>query len=130
MRVYVLGNEDLEIDNQAIVVAEKLKDFPGIEWVEIKVNEDLPSEKILTLIDTVVGISEVTLLTEKEVGKLINSPRGSAHDYDLGFQLKYLMKIGKLERVNIIGLPAEGKINYNLVQSILRKLVAQDMQGS
>jgi hypothetical protein len=130
MKIYVLGNEDVEMDKRALAAAEKLKHFEKINFIFIKPNEDLPPEKILTLIDTVVGISGVTLLTEKDVDKIINSPRGSAHDYDLGFQLKYLMKIGKLERVNIIGLPAEGKINYNLVQSILRKLVAQDMQGS
>jgi hypothetical protein len=52
------------------------------------------------------------------------------HDFDLGFQLKYLQKIGKLGEVTIIGLPINKTPDYLRIQSILRKLVAQDIQGS
>ena len=84
----------------------------------------------MTLIDTVVGLKEVELLTEKDLNKVVKMNRGTTHDYDLGFQLKYLKKLGKLKKVRIIGLPAGKKIDYERVRSILRKLVAQDMQGS
>jgi hypothetical protein len=77
-----------------------------------------------------MGIDEVTLLTEKDIDKLIISPRTTTHDYDLGFQLKYLTKIGRLKNIFIIGLPQNGHIDYDLIHSILRKLVAHDMQGS
>jgi hypothetical protein len=130
MKIYVLGNEEVEMDRRAIEVAKKLKNFPGVNWVTINSNEDLPVEKYLTLIDTVIGLPEVILLSEKDIEKLIISPGVTAHDYDLGFQLKYLIKIGKLRKVRIIGLPAEGIVDYERIQSILRKLVAQDMQGS
>jgi hypothetical protein len=130
MKIYVFGNPDVEVDNKAIAAAKKLKDFNGAEFVFVNPNEDLPSKKILTLIDTVVGLAETTLLTEKDLEKMVKTPRGTAHDYDLGFQLKYLIKLGKLKKVRIVGLPAEGKIDYERIQSILRKLVAQDMQGS
>ena len=130
MKIYVLGNEDMEMDRGAMEVVKKLKKINNIDFIFIKPNEDLPAEDFLTLIDTVVGLTEVTLLTEKDLDKLIILGRVTAHDYDLGFQLKYLKKIGKLKKVRIIGLPAEGIIDYERIQSILRKLVAQDMQGS
>lgn len=79
MKILVLGNPDVEMDNRAIIVAKRLKNFPGVKFAFINPNEDLPPEKFLTLIDTVVGLPEVTLLTEKE-----------------------------LKKVRIIGLPAEG----------------------
>jgi hypothetical protein len=130
MKIYVLGNEEEEKDRQAIEAVKHLKNFKRVDFIFIKPNEDLPPEKILTLIDTVVGLPEVTLLTEKDLGKVAQMTRGTTHDYDLGFQLKYLIKLGKLKKVRIIGLPLGEEIDYERVQSILRKLVAQDMQGS
>ena len=62
--------------------------------------------------------------------RIVLPPRNSVHDFDLGFQLKYLKKLGKLGKVTIIGLPQTGEIDYDSIHSILRKLVAQDMQGS
>ena len=130
MKIYVFGNEDSEIDNLAIKVVKNLKNIENINFIFIKPNEDLPSEKYLTLIDTVVGLSEVTLLTEDDLDKLVLSTKNTVHDYDLGFQLKYLIKLGKIEKIRIIGLPLSKIIDYERIQSILRKLVAQDMQGS
>ena len=57
-------------------------------------------------------------------------PRTTVHDFDLAFQLKYLKKIGRLGEVYVLGIPKEGEVDYSRVISILRKLVAQDMQGS
>jgi hypothetical protein len=48
----------------------------------------------------------------------------------LGFQIKYLKKIGKLGKVTIVGLPMQGELDYLRIQSIFKKLVAQEMQGS
>jgi hypothetical protein len=60
----------------------------------------------------------------------VNKRSSSVHDFDLGFQLLYLKKLGKLKNFLIIGIPMKGEINYLRIQSILRKLVAQDIQGS
>lgn len=65
-----------------------------------------------------------------EVDRLISSPRGSVHEFDLAFQLKYLKKLNKLGEVTIIGMPQKGVVDHLRIQSILRKLVAHDMQGS
>ena len=56
------------------------------------------------------------------VNELIDSPRNSVHDFDLGFQLKYLCKLGKLGEVIIVGLPMNQKINTKQIQQILKDL--------
>ncbi|HEX9007839.1 MAG TPA: hypothetical protein VF837_01100 [Patescibacteria group bacterium] len=132
MTIYVFGNQDLSEDALPFLVSKKFKNLPGIIFRTIKPNEDLPlpNDKKLYILDTVVGLDKVTLLTEKEIDRLILSRSTTAHDYDLGFQLKYLRKIGKLEKFTIIGLPMNTDLDYDLINSIFKKLVAQDMQGS
>jgi hypothetical protein len=70
------------------------------------------------------------LVEGDEIDRLTLSPRGSVHDFDLAFQLRYLKKLGKLGKVTLIGIPQEGEVDHLLIKSIFRKLVAQDMQGS
>ncbi len=133
MKVYVFGNKDSPIDKKAFSVARKLKTvFPQIEFVEVGMNADLPFElnDPAIIIDTIDGIDKVELIKNCDLDKLINTRSSSVHDFDLGFQLKYLNKLGKLGNIAIIGIPVKKRISYLRIQSILRKLVAQDMQGS
>ena len=133
MKVYVFGNEDSPLDKTAITVAGKMKKkFPQVVFVEVGVNTDVQFDQNETtvIMDAVGGIDKVELIENKDINRVISSPSTSVHDFDLGFQLKYLKKLGKLGNVNIIGIPVDKKINYLRIQSILRKLVAQDMQGS
>ncbi len=133
MKIYVFGNKDTPLDNRSFEVAEKLKHTEkNFEFIEVSPNKDLPvtEREDVIILDTVEGIEKTTVLTENDFDKLVLSPNTTVHDFDLGFQLKYLKKIGKLGKVTIIGVPREGEIDYFLIQSTLRKLVAQDMQGS
>jgi Ni,Fe-hydrogenase maturation factor len=133
MNVYVFGNEDYAEDNTVFKVINKLgKTINGLQFIYVKPNEDLPfvGEKNVVILDTVQGINKVEIINEQDLDKLIVNRSTTAHDYDLGFQLKYLKKLGKIEKITIIGLPQNGKIDYDFIQSILRKFVAQDMQGS
>ena len=133
MKVYVFGNEDVPEDREAIEAAQKLdRAMDGVSFVFVKPNEDVPfaGEGRVVILDTVHGIRDVTLIEGDEIEELILSPRGSVHDFDLAFQLRYLRKIGKLGDITIIGVPQQGRVDYLRIQSILRKLVAQDMQGS
>ena len=133
MKVYVFGNIDVPEDNQAIIAAKNLKNKnPEINFIFISPNEDVPfvGEPKVVILDAVQGIDQVELIAGSNLEKLLISPRTSVHDFDLGFQLKYLKKLGKIGEVFIIGLPMQGEIDYLRIQSILRKLVAHDMQGS
>ena len=133
MKVYVFGNEDVPEDRRAIEAAEKLEyEIDGVSFVFVKPNEDVPfmGESRVVILDTVHGIRDVELIEGDGIDALVLSPRGSVHDFDLAFQLRYLRKIGKLRGVTIIGVPHEGRVDHPRIKSILRKLVAQDMQGS
>ena len=133
MKVYVFGNEDVPEDRKAIEVAERLdRAIDRVSFTFVKPNEDVyfVDESHVVILDTVRGIRDVALIEGDEIGELILSPRGSVHDFDLAFQLRYLRKINKLGDVTIIGVPQEGEVDYFRIQSILRKLVAHDMQGS
>jgi Ni,Fe-hydrogenase maturation factor len=133
MRVYAFGNKDVSYDNLAFKVADKFKGkLKNVEFIKVAPNEDLPfvNEKQVIILDEVEGIDEVIEINNEDLDKLVQSKSSTVHDFDLGFQLRYLQKIGKLGKVNIIGLPMNKKVDYLRVQSILRKLVAHDMQGS
>lgn len=133
MKVYVFGNEDVPEDRSAIEAAEKLADtLEDVSFVPVKPNEDVPfvDERRVVILDTVQGIREVVLIEGKDVDRLVLAPRGSVHDFDLAFQLRYLKKLGRLGEVVIVGIPQQGDVDYRRIQSIFRKLVAHDMQGS
>lgn len=133
MRIYVFGNPDFEGDNQVYNIVKIIKKkFPVLEFVEIIPGEDFPlSDKgCITLIDTVEGLDKVEVLDENKIDKLVLIKSVSVHDWDLGFQLKYLKKLGKLKKIRIIGIPKHKNIDYLRIHSILRKLVEQDIQGS
>src|SRR5215211_7640218 len=133
MKIYVFGNEYVAEDRRAIDVARRLEDTTeGISFVFVKPNEDAPfvNERHVVILDTVQGIREVTLIEGDGIDGLILSPRGSVHDFDLAFQLRYLKKLNRLGEVTIISIPQEGEVDHLLIKSIFRKLVAQDMQGS
>ena len=133
MEVFVFGNQDVEGDDRAIEVAKGLEGkIEGIKFLFPKPNEDVPfvNNPHVVIMDMVMGLPAVKELGVEYIDKLILAPSCTTHDFDLGFQLKYLKKLGKIEKVTIVGLPMTGEIDYSSIQSILRKLVAQDIQGS
>ena len=133
MKIYVFGNEYVAEDKRAIEVARELEGaIEDISFVFVGPNEDVPfvNERHVVILDTIQGIQGVALIEGDRIGGLTLSPRGSVHDFDLAFQLRYLKKLNKLGEVTIIGIPQEGEVDYLRIQSILRKLVAHDMQGS
>lgn len=133
MRVHVFGNEYVAEDRRAIEAARELEGtVKGASFVFVNPNEDLPfaDERRVVILDTVRGIKDVALIEGDGIDGLVLSPRGSVHDFDLAFQLRYLKKLNKLGEVTIIGIPQEGDVDHLRIKSILRKLVAHDMQGS
>lgn len=125
MKVYVFGNIDVSGDDKAILAAKYLENkIPKVSFIFVHPNEDVPfiNEKRVIILDTVQGIKQVELIQGKDLDKLIMPARGSVHDFDLGFQLKYLKKLGKIGEVCIIGLPQTGEIDYSRIKSFLISL--------
>jgi Ni,Fe-hydrogenase maturation factor len=133
MNVYVFGNEYVAEDKRAIEVARELEGaIEGISIVFVNPNEDVPfvDQRHAVILDTVEGIQDVALVEGDRIDGLVLSPRGSVHDFDLTFQLRYLKKLNRLGEVTIIGIPQVGEVDHLRIKSILRELVAHDMQGS
>jgi len=109
-RVLVFGNPLLGDDSLPLRLLPKLRErFPSAEFVEFDPEDGLEKEAkrgALLIIDTVQGIRKVSLLTEKDVGRLELCGRCSMHDFDLAWGLKILQKLGLLGEVRIIGVPA------------------------
>ncbi|MBP9691302.1 hypothetical protein KBD81_04460 [Candidatus Woesebacteria bacterium] len=133
MRIYLFGNEDVASDSLPLSLEHIIHEtFPHITPVIIKPNDEVSFSDDLypILIDSVIGIDEVSLFDETDIDKITLSPRASVHDFDLGFQLKLLKKMGWLKKWYLIGIPAEKTLDQDRVISILRKLVEQDIHGS
>jgi Ni,Fe-hydrogenase maturation factor len=107
-KIYIFGNSLLEFDNLPIkLIPDLQKAFPHIEFIHQDPNDNLhPENGELVIIDTAEGISEVKVLTD--IDQIIDSPKFSMHDLDLGFTLKLMKKIGTLEKVTIFCVPMSG----------------------
>ena len=113
--IYTLGNPTFEQDSLPVKLLPKLKsELPQFKFIHIDPTENLPEENHLILIDTILDIKEVKILTD--IDKIQSSPNISMHDFDLGFQLKLMKKLGKIKKVTIIGVPSEGDENKILEQ--------------
>ncbi len=108
--IYVLGNPKFEQDSFPTKLLPKLqKEFPRFTFQHLDPTENLPEQERLILIDTIINTNEVRLLTEKDLDKIQSSPNYSLHDFDLGFQLKLMKKLNKIQKVTIIGIPSRGE---------------------
>lgn len=121
-KVYVLGNPIFGIDNMPLKILHQLqKELPHIQFIPIDPTEEFPLDttKDVILIDTVKGIKDVAKFTGLDYWAC--SPRISLHDFDLPVSLGLLEKLGKIESVTIIGLPARGN-KKKIVDQVVRIL--------
>ena len=63
----------------------------------------------ITVLDTVIGIKDITIFDSLE--KFALAPRVSMHDFDFLTNLQYLTKLGKIKKIKIIGLPPDMEEN-------------------
>lgn len=123
-KIYVFGNPDLDEDSVAIKVSNQIiaqMSGDDLEFVFVKPNEDVPfaGQDLVVIMDAVEGIDEPKIFSENDLDKLVLAPRFSAHEYDLGMQLKYLRKIGQIKKVRIVGLPMSGDVKVEDVAKLL-----------
>lgn len=103
--IYVLGNSLVKVDNMPLKILTILqKAFPEIEFIHLDPTEEYTEESVNPIfLDTVVGIDSVTIFHDLDS---FSPPQSvSVHDFDLYVSLKLLMKLGKVKRVKIIGVP-------------------------
>jgi len=106
MRFFVFGNPDLEVDSLPIqLIPELQKEFPDITFEVLDPNEEWDVPRHMNIIDTVVGINEVTVFDD--LNTFIQTPKMTCHDFDAYTNLQFLKKLGKIESVYIIGVPSD-----------------------
>ncbi len=113
--IYILGNSVVRKDRSPVNLIPYLqKESPEFSFIHIDPTEGIPipKNKILILIDTIIGIKKVTLY--EKFSDFLPSPRVSAHDFDLTTEIPLLIKLGKIKKVIIIGVPQ----NLNLQKAI------------
>ena len=126
-QTYLLfGNPLIEKDNLALKLLPKLKKlFPKINFIECDSTENIEKYgKHLNIIDVSPGIDEINtfnLENEKNLEKLNTAKIFSMHDFDLGYNLKLLKKIGLIESAKIICLPME--MNEDKVLGKIKKIL-------
>lgn len=108
MRIYICGNPLVEEDSLPVKLLPELrKNYPEMNFVEFDPSEDLPHEKELIIIDTIINISDVMVLNDIEA--FAGTKACSLHDFDLGTNLKLAKKMGWVKKITIIGVPPSMK---------------------
>jgi len=122
MNIYVFGNPLIPEDSGPVILIPKLtKEFPEISFVHAD-----PSgywwrgDTDLWIIDTVLGIHEVTLFTSLE--EIETTQSLTVHDYDLYMDLQLMKKLRKIKSFNIIGVPATKPADTKKISEIIREV--------
>jgi len=104
MRVLVFGNPYLKYDSLAVEIAKELK-TENVEFITCTSPEQIMQEKFDYIIDVVEGIDEIKVFDNL---KLLNPHRMfSLHDFDITFFLGLMERLGKVDKVKIIGIPMD-----------------------
>ncbi len=102
--VFVFGNQDLAADSLPLRILPDLqKSFPDILFTVKDPNEEWEITDPFIMIDTIIGIDQVTVFNGLE--NFIPPPAISVHDFDIMANLRYLQKLGKLKTIKIVGIP-------------------------
>ncbi len=130
IKILVFGNLLVEEDNLALELLPKLKkEFPEIEFIETDSTESLEQfGPELKIIDVSPGIDKIKILdikNEKDLEILNTSKIFSMHDFDLGYNLKLLKKLNKIDSAEIICIPMNMKKEkaFEEVKKIIEKYI-------
>ena len=115
-KIYVCGNPLVDRDSMPFKILPELKALlPELEFIDFDPTENFPKDNPLYIVDTVINARRVVVI--KDLKGLEAAPHLSSHDADLAFHLKWLEKMGKLPRLTIFGVPAQGD-GKNILQDL------------
>jgi Ni,Fe-hydrogenase maturation factor len=106
-KILVFGNPYLEYDSLAVEIAKDLMQEKNsdAEFIICTSPEQMMEQKFDMIMDVVEGIDDIRVFDNL---KLLNPHRMfSLHDFDVTFFLSLLERLGKIEKVRIIGIPAQ-----------------------
>jgi hypothetical protein len=103
MIIFVFGNQDLREDSLPLRILPKLQEkFPNIKFEVKDSNEDWDVPEELTVFDTVMGINGMKVFDD--IKAFSAAPRVSMHDFDALTNIRYLIKLGKIKKIKVIGI--------------------------
>jgi hypothetical protein len=127
MNIYACGNPLLEKDSLPLLMLPELRKLhKTVVFSEFDPTEELPQEKELILIDTVINAKDIMLI--QDIDAFAETRPVSLHDFDLGIGLKLARKAGLLEKATIIGVPPEMPKNKAVRKA--SRLIASLLSGS
>lgn len=103
MKVYCFGNEFIKQDSLAKKLADEIK-IKDVELVKCDSLEGINGD--IVILDVVKGIKDVTIIYGMD--KIKEFHPISAHDFDIGTELKLRKAVGEIGKVIIIGIPMKG----------------------
>lgn len=109
INVLCFGNEFIKGDSLAKKIADELK-IPNINFIKCNNPEEvLNYGENLIFLDTIKDITEIKVFDD--IDKIESRSIITLHDFDLGFFLKLMKEVGKVNNVRIIGIPEHYNIN-------------------
>lgn len=103
MTIFVFGNPDLQEDSLPLRILPKLQEkFPDIQFEVKDPNEEWDVPEELIVFDTVMGIDGVKVMDD--IKTFSAAPRVSMHDFDALTNIRYLIKLGKIKKIKVIGI--------------------------
>ncbi|MEM4264084.1 MAG: hypothetical protein QW666_04310 [Candidatus Woesearchaeota archaeon] len=116
MKIYCFGNEFIKQDSLAKKLADEIK-IKGVELVKADSLEGINGD--IVILDVVKGIKDVMIIDNLE--KIKEFHPVSAHDFDIGTELKLRKAIGDIGKVTIIGIPMKG--NKEEIKEKVKKII-------
>ena len=104
MRIIVFGNPDLSFESLPLRILPRLeKRFPKADFRVKDPNEEWNLDGDFLILDTVEGIEQTKLFSDLKA--FLPAPRLTLHDFDAYANLRFLEKLGKLPKFNILAVP-------------------------
>lgn len=122
-KIYCFGNEYIEDDDIAKLLARKIQKYKNFTFVIAESPmEILKENEEIWILDIAKGITKTQILTNPKHLELASSL--SCHDLDLGFYLKLLTETEKIKKVNIVALPYGANNLEKLEKEVKEKLTS------
>ncbi len=102
-RVLCFGNDFIEKDRLALVVARELK-VSGFEFVVCISPDELLKHDDIVIMDVAENVKRACLVEAED----LEARPVAMHDLDLGFFIKLAKQLGKPKKIRIIALPQNG----------------------
>ena len=119
-RILVFGNEYIAGDSLAVAVGRLIKaGRRDIEIIECRNPDEVYefySGEGCYILDVAKDIDRV--ITVHDIDKIIAPRLSTLHDFDLGFFLKLLKSLKKIEKVTIICLPMKADIKQSAQETL------------